>query len=71
MDEIDQRAGQALELSQNATSQAVQGQDLAHVAVDGMDNIKVSVDDLGQQTDEIGKILAFIQEIAEQTNLLA
>ncbi|HBN94993.1 MAG TPA: hypothetical protein DDZ66_01725 [Firmicutes bacterium] len=33
--------------------------------------MKTSVDGLGEQTEEIAKILGFIRDIAEQTNLLA
>ncbi|NLL43394.1 MAG: methyl-accepting chemotaxis protein [Firmicutes bacterium] len=71
MSQIDKRAGAALRLSENANEAATRGQDLVQAAVGGMDSIKSSVDDLSGQTDEIGKILTFIQEIAEQTNLLA
>lgn len=71
MMDIDQRAGEALRLSRNATGEATKGQEQVSAAVGGMDNIKTSVDSLGAQTEEIGKILGFIRDIAEQTNLLA
>lgn len=69
--EIDRRAGEALELSRNATGEATKGQEQVRSAVEGMNNIKTSVDSLGEQTEEIAKILGFIRDIAEQTNLLA
>lgn len=68
---IDRRANEALKLSKNATEAATNGQDQAGAAVQGMDTIKASVDGLGEQTEEIAKILGFIRDIAEQTNLLA
>ena len=68
---IDRRANEALKLSKNATEAATNGQDQASAAVQGMDTIKASVDGLGEQTEEIAKILGFIRDIAEQTNLLA
>ena len=69
--DIDKRAGDALQLSKNATGEAAKGQEQVKAAVEGMDHIKTSVDSLGQQTEEIAKILGFIRDIAEQTNLLA
>ncbi len=69
--QIDKRAGEALQLSKNATGAATKGQERVRSAVDGMNNIKISVDSLGQQTEEIAKILGFIRDIADQTNLLA
>ncbi|NMB02811.1 MAG: methyl-accepting chemotaxis protein [Firmicutes bacterium] len=68
---IDQRANQALLLSKNATEAAIQGEEQAREAVDGMEGIKKSVDSLGEQIEEVAKILALIRDIAEQTNLLA
>jgi methyl-accepting chemotaxis protein len=71
MVEIDRRAGEALQLSKNATAEADKGREQVKAAVEGMDNIKASVDGLGVQTAEIAKILGLIRDIAEQTNLLA
>ena len=68
---IDARAGEALELSRNASEEATNGRQQAQAAVEGMNHIKTSVDSLGEQTEEIATILGLIQEIAEQTNLLA
>lgn len=68
---IDKRAGEALQLSRNATGEATKGQAQVRAAVEGMNNIKTSVDSLGEQTEEIAKILGFIRDIAGQTNLLA
>lgn len=71
MTDIDKHANEALQLSKNATGAATKGQEQAESAVKGMDTIKTSVDSLGEQTEEIAKILGFIRDIAEQTNLLA
>ena len=68
---MEQRAKEAVVLSQNATEAAAQGEIQAGEAVEGMNTIKQSVESLTKQTQEIGKILALIRDIAEQTNLLA
>ena len=55
-----------------------QGADMTHRTVDGMGKIKEAMDmaskrvtDLGERSNEIGKIVATIDDIAAQTNLLA
>jgi methyl-accepting chemotaxis protein len=60
-----------------ATS-AEQGAQKTHETIEGMERIKkamevvsVKVEDLGDRSDEIGKIVATIDDIAAQTNLLA
>jgi len=57
---------------------AAEGARKTHETVDGMGRIReamelvsVRVTDLGQRSDEIGKIVATIDDIAAQTNLLA
>lgn len=71
MQNIDERATRALKLSQVASEASSKGESQASAAVRGMDAIKLSVDDLGEQTEQIARILTFIRDIAEQTNLLA
>jgi len=71
MVDIDKKANEALQLSRNATGEAEKGREQVLSAVEGMDSIKASVDGLGEETEEIAKILGFIRDIAEQTNLLA
>jgi methyl-accepting chemotaxis protein len=64
--------------AKDAASSAKAGADMAHQTVDGMNRIKESIgvaskkiSDLGERSNEIGKIVATIDDISAQTNLLA
>jgi len=64
--------------AQQSADSARQGSDMAKKTVHGMESIKESigiaskkVTELGEQSDEIGKIVATIDDISAQTNLLA
>ena len=61
-----------------ATEAANEGVNVVSKAVSGMNNIvdtvkknAIKISDLGKSSDEIGEIIATIDEIADQTNLLA
>jgi methyl-accepting chemotaxis protein len=63
---------------ENTAESAVGGARKTHETVAGMDKIKKAMDlvsakvtDLGERSNEIGKIVATIDDIAAQTNLLA
>ncbi len=63
---------------QSTAASAAEGARQAHETVEGMNKIKrameavsVRVSDLGARSEEIGKIVATIDDIAAQTNLLA
>ena len=78
MQEVAKNAQAASDGSRQASEAASEGMDAVHKTVDGMDRIRDAVttasgkiEDLGQQSAEIGKIVAVIDDIAAQTNLLA
>jgi methyl-accepting chemotaxis protein len=63
---------------QSTAASAAEGARQAHATVEGMNKIRkamdvvsVRVSDLGARSQEIGKIVATIDDIAAQTNLLA
>ncbi|MEE8413125.1 MAG: methyl-accepting chemotaxis protein [Dehalococcoidales bacterium] len=76
--QVSGNAQEAAEGSQGAAEAAQKGAVMARETVDGMEKIKgamgiasKSVTDLGERSNEIGKIVATIDDIAAQTNLLA
>jgi methyl-accepting chemotaxis protein len=78
MEKMAENAGAAAEGSRIAADAARNGAEKTRQTVEGMEKITVTVDDasgkvtaLGSQSEEIGKIVAVIDDIAAQTNLLA
>ncbi len=78
MEAMAKSANAAAEGSKTAAEAAGKGADKARQTVEGMERITATVDDasakvtrLGTQSEEIGKIVAVIDDIAAQTNLLA
>lgn len=78
MEAMAKSAGSAADGSKNAAQYARDGAEKARQTVQGMERITATVDDasakvtgLGAQSEEIGKIVAVIDDIAAQTNLLA
>ncbi len=68
----------AVESAQRASKAAQDGADVVRQTVEGMRRIAVrvqdtarTVDSLGERSDQIGAIVATIEDIADQTNLLA
>ncbi len=75
---VTQNAHEAAEGSQKAGQAARKGTDMTRQTVEGMQRIKDAMDvasagvtSLGERSNEIGKIVATIDDIAAQTNLLA
>ncbi len=73
-----QNANQALDASKNAADVALKGGEVVDNTVTGMgrisDSVKTSankIKELGERSEEIGKIIGVIDDIADQTNLLA
>ncbi|MBM3132337.1 MAG: PAS domain-containing protein [Chloroflexi bacterium] len=78
MEAMAKNAGAASNGSKTAADAAGKGAEKAKQTVEGMERITATVDDasskvtkLGTQSEEIGKIVAVIDDIAAQTNLLA
>ncbi|MCH7482419.1 MAG: HAMP domain-containing protein, partial [Chloroflexi bacterium] len=78
MQDVAKNAQAAADGSRQTSEAAREGMDAVHKTVDGMDRIRDAVttasgkiEELGQQSAEIGKIVAVIDDIAAQTNLLA
>jgi methyl-accepting chemotaxis protein len=71
-------ANEASEESQGASDRAERGAQMVDETVEGIERIKATIDSasqeisvLGERSQEIGKIVAVIEDIAAQTNLLA
>lgn len=78
VEQISTRSAEAASKAQEAADQARQGGDVVQKTISGMDKISQAVNDaasaveeLGRNSDQIGAIVAVIDEIASQTNLLA
>ncbi|MCH8868430.1 MAG: HAMP domain-containing protein [Chloroflexi bacterium] len=76
--DVARNAQAASEGSSQATEAARRGQEMVGKTIDGMQKISSAVQvaadnvtELGVQSEEIGKIVAVIDDIAAQTNLLA
>ncbi|MCH8310477.1 MAG: hypothetical protein IIB17_08285, partial [Chloroflexi bacterium] len=76
--QVSENAAAAAKGSQSAAEAAQKGATMAQQTVEGMGKIKSAMDvassrvtELGERSDEIGKIVATIDDIAAQTNLLA
>jgi len=77
-DQVAQGAAEASARAQDASTAARTGSEKMQNTVDGIDRIRDAMDvaskevaSLGEQSAEIGKIVAVIEDIAAQTNLLA
>ncbi|PLX98199.1 MAG: methyl-accepting chemotaxis protein [Desulfuromonas sp.] len=76
--EIEENAEKTHNLSEEAARDAEEGKAAVDETINGIGEIRETVDratsaiqDLGAQSNEIGKILTVIDEIADQTSLLA
>ncbi|MFW5489609.1 MAG: bacteriohemerythrin [Desulfovibrio sp.] len=76
--EVARNASQAAQSADNSRENAVTGAEGVHQAVSAINNIsqrfdtlKETMAGLGQQADNIGKVMTVINDIADQTNLLA
>lgn len=77
-EQVASGAANASEESQNASQRAERGVEMVEETVSGIERIKSTMDVaaqeiavLGERSQEIGKIVAVIEDIAAQTNLLA
>ncbi len=76
--EIEENAERTHQLSEAAAKDALEGKQTVEETIRGIGEIRETVDraasviqDLGQQSNSIGKILTVIDEVADQTGLLA
>ncbi len=76
--EVEENANQTNQLSEAAARDALEGKKAVEETIRGIGEIKEMVDraagviqDLGSQSESIGKILTVIDEVADQTSLLA
>ncbi len=76
--EVAQNASKAAEGSDQARSKAQEGSDVVSRSVTAINRVqeqssqlKSNMSQLGQQAEQIGKIMNVIEDIADQTNLLA
>jgi methyl-accepting chemotaxis protein len=78
IDQVSSNARAGVETWNTTAASAAQGARMAHDTVTGMNRVKQAMDlvalkmtDLGGRSEEIGKIVATIDDISAQTNLLA
>ena len=78
VEQVSQNAHQSAEVAKNSVSIAKEGADIVQGSIRGMDKIKHQIQQtakqikrLGESSQEIGSILALIDDITEQTNILA
>lgn len=78
VDQISTHSAEAANKASEAADHARQGGDVVNKTINGMDKISEAVnaaasavEELGRNSDQIGAIVAVINEIAGQTNLLA
>ncbi len=76
--EVARNASQAAEASDQARSKALEGAKVVGESVAAINKVqqqseelKANLSRLGQQADQIGRIMTVIEDIADQTNLLA
>ena len=76
--ENSQNATRSAEIAKQASSKATEGSEAMKATLEGMEEIVMStakagdiVDSLSNRADQIGDIIAVINDIADQTNLLA
>jgi methyl-accepting chemotaxis protein len=76
--EVAKNSSQAAESTKKASETAVKGGEIVNLAIDGMNRIAEAVREssstiqtLGANSNQIGEIIAVIDDIADQTNLLA
>ncbi|MBT5772832.1 MAG: HAMP domain-containing protein [Dehalococcoidia bacterium] len=77
-DRVSEGSTEAREESKGASERAERGAEMVQQTVEGIERIKNTIDSasqeitvLGERSQEIGKIVAVIEDIAAQTNLLA
>ena len=78
IEEVSGNAERAADVAQHSVQVAHNGADAVHRTIEGMNNLRETIQDtakrikrLGESSQEIGNIVALINDIAEQTGILA
>ena len=78
IDEVSATAIESADVAKKSVKIAYNGANVVHKAIEGMENIREQIQEtskrikrLGESSQEIGNIIALINDIADQTNILA
>ena len=78
IDQVSANAEESAEVAERSVQIAANGADVVHRSIEGMDTIREQIQEtskrikrLGESSQEIGNIVALINDIADQTNILA
>ena len=78
IDQVSANAEESAVVAERSVQIAANGADVVHRSIEGMDTIREQIQEtskrikrLGESSQEIGNIVALINDIADQTNILA
>ena len=78
IDQVSANADESAVVAERSVQIAANGADVVHRSIEGMDTIREQIQEtskrikrLGESSQEIGNIVALINDIADQTNILA
>ncbi len=78
IDQVSANAEESAQVAERSVQIAANGADVVHRSIEGMDTIREQIQEtskrikrLGESSQEIGNIVALINDIADQTNILA
>ncbi|NNG80513.1 methyl-accepting chemotaxis protein [Acinetobacter sp. ANC 5378] len=78
IDQVSSNAEESAVVAERSVKIAANGADVVHRSIEGMDTIREQIQEtskrikrLGESSQEIGNIVALINDIADQTNILA
>ncbi|NNH39745.1 methyl-accepting chemotaxis protein [Acinetobacter terrae] len=78
IDQVSSNATESAVVAERSVQIAANGADVVHRSIEGMDTIREQIQEtskrikrLGESSQEIGNIVALINDIADQTNILA
>ncbi|MEB3754851.1 methyl-accepting chemotaxis protein [Acinetobacter sp. MD2(2019)] len=78
IDQVSENASESADVAKRSVNIAANGADVVNRSIEGMDTIREQIQEtskrikrLGESSQEIGNIVALINDIADQTNILA
>lgn len=78
IDQVSENASESADVAKRSVTIATNGADVVNRSIEGMDTIREQIQEtskrikrLGESSQEIGNIVALINDIADQTNILA